>query len=194
MKKIFLILGSFCAILAFSGCNKQMLAKMPMQQNNSNDNNAEEDNDKEQLLFVIHAKKGYLKINTSNPDTGTITLMDTDAHTIFFTDRPDRKAGKISMEEFLKEWSQNDNSFAENPPNSGFVYFEDKKNKYSEVNIEITNPQYQKAKKRLTFNIRFLEEDHIKKSMDLVEPVLFIDAAMDIFQAEAAGTERVALQ
>ncbi|GAB4188366.1 MAG: hypothetical protein Tsb0015_08250 [Simkaniaceae bacterium] len=184
MKKMFFIFLSFCAALAFFGCNNQMLAKTAKMQNN----NSKKDK-KEQLLFVIHAKKGHLKINESNPDTGTITLMDTDNHVVFFTDRPDRKAGKISMEEFLNKWSQNGNSFAENPPNAGFIFFEDKENTYSEVNIELTNPQYQKAEKELAFDIRFLEEEHSKESMELVEPVLFIDAALEIARAERVAAK-----
>ncbi len=51
----------------------------------------------------------------------TLTLTGVSAQTGWFTDRPYRKAGQIPTQEFLSQWEEGENSFAEDPPNADFT-------------------------------------------------------------------------
>lgn len=49
---------------------------------------------------------------------GILTLEQTDDEMIWFSDRPQRVAGKISTADFLSAWEQGADSFASDPPNA----------------------------------------------------------------------------
>ena len=66
------------------------------------------------LLFVQNATGGTLSEDT-------LTLTGVSAQTGWFTDRPYRKAGQVSTEEFLSNWDEGDNPFSEEAPNADFT-------------------------------------------------------------------------
>ena len=54
-------------------------------------------------------------------EKSTLTLTGVSEKTGWFTDRPYRKAGQISTEDFLSLWSDGSNSFAADPPEADFT-------------------------------------------------------------------------
>jgi hypothetical protein len=63
----------------------------------------------------------YLLVQSSRAfsyDGERLTVHGTSPTTIFFSDRPDRIAGHLSLEEAYAWGQSGDNSFAENPPNA----------------------------------------------------------------------------
>ena len=66
------------------------------------------------VLFVQNGTGGTLS-------EGTLTLTGVSSRTGWFTDRPYRKAGQVSTEEFLSNWDEGDNPFSEDPPNADFT-------------------------------------------------------------------------
>jgi len=61
-------------------------------------------------LFVISGTSGSL-------DGDTLTLNGV-PNVIYFTDRPARKAGHLSLEKFVEMWDKGDDSFKADPPNA----------------------------------------------------------------------------
>lgn len=49
---------------------------------------------------------------------GKLTLLGVNPATLYFSDRPERVVGHISMSQFVAEWAEGANSFADDPPNA----------------------------------------------------------------------------
>jgi len=79
------------------------------------------------------ASPTYLYVQDGSGGTisaDTLTLTGVSDETIFFTDRPYRRAGKVTTKDFISPWYQGDDSFGEVPPNADFT---------CEVDDEIVN-------------------------------------------------------
>lgn len=57
-------------------------------------------------------------------DEGRITLTGVSPTTLFFSDRPHRLTGHIETSEFVEQWGEGDDSFADDPPNAVLSLFE----------------------------------------------------------------------
>ena len=65
-----------------------------------------------------------LFVQTSSGATltdSTLTLTGISPQTGWFTDRPYREAGQTPTEEFMSLWGEDENSFADDPPNADFT-------------------------------------------------------------------------
>ena len=62
-------------------------------------------------LFVQHSAQATLA-------DVVLTLKNVASETLYFSDRPDRIAGRITTAEFVEHWAKGDDSFKENPPNA----------------------------------------------------------------------------
>ena len=69
-----------------------------------------DDSKEPSYLFVLSATSGSLK-----GDTLTLNGVP---NVIYFTDRPDRVAGHLSLEKFVEMWDKGDDSFKADPPNA----------------------------------------------------------------------------
>lgn len=87
--------------------------------------------EKPEYLFVLSAESGSFKGDT-------LTLKDVPL-VIYFSDRPDRIAGHMSLKKFVEDWGKGSNSFKKDPPNATISIFDPKGNK--DVVIEISDPQ-----------------------------------------------------
>jgi len=66
-----------------------------------------------------------------------------DDKVLYFSDRPVRKAGFITMTQFMGDWAKGNNSFQANPPNAAIVHAALKTNKKGiaqAIHVELTNP------------------------------------------------------
>lgn len=107
-----------------------------------------------QLLFVMSAKSARLSQSGQNY---SLTLNHVDPHVVWFSDRPERKAGFVPLKVFLGAWSL-PKSFGGNPPNAGFVHvgMESKKvGANHPMVMEISQPVYQHGK--LSFKLNGLQ-------------------------------------
>ena len=77
-------------------------------------------------LFVQNAKAITF-------DGSQVTLKDADPNLIWFCDRPEREAGHITRDAFMKIVTQGENSFTENPPNAAISIFDPDKDVISVV-------------------------------------------------------------
>ncbi len=101
--------------------------------------------DKPEYLYVLSAKSGSF-------DDGTLTLNDVPM-VIYFSDRPYRIAGHISLKKFVDLWREGSDSFKADPPNATLSIFDEQGNK--DVVLEISNLQLKEN--TLAFKIHVLE-------------------------------------
>ena len=57
-------------------------------------------------------------------DRETITLHGVSPSTLYFADRPQRDVGHMMSRQFVANWADGDNSFADNPPNAVLSFAE----------------------------------------------------------------------
>jgi hypothetical protein len=116
--------------------------------------------DKVQLLFVQNSLGG-------NYDGQRITLNGV-GPTIFFSDRPERVAGKVLTSEFISHWDQGSDNFQSNPPNATLSIFTDKG--VDSVVVELTEPRLEKN--TLSYKVKVIQG---KLPNSFGEASLFID-------------------
>lgn len=73
-------------------------------------------------------------------EAGTFRLVDVSPHTLYFSDRPNRLAGHIGMDDYLKEWTEAPDDFDDDPPNATLSVYEPGMTESSLVVVEILNP------------------------------------------------------
>ena len=59
---------------------------------------------------------------TVTSDEKTLTLQDVSPSTLYFSDRPERVVGHLTTQQFVEQWTEGPNSFAEDPPNAVLSY------------------------------------------------------------------------
>jgi hypothetical protein len=98
-------------------------------------NRANAAEEKVQLMFV--QSSGGLKA-----DDKTLRLVNVTPQTIYFTDRPVRVAGHITMSDYLQEWTAaaGPNNFSDDPPNATLSVYEPGKEDNTLTVVEISDP------------------------------------------------------
>ena len=88
-----------------------------------------------QLMFVQSA-------DDLKADGKTLRLVNVSPQTIYFTDRPVREAGHISMPAFLEEWTAaaGPNNFSKDPPNATLSVYEPGQKANTLTVVEISDP------------------------------------------------------
>jgi len=111
-------------------------------------------------LFVISGTSGSL-------DGDTLTLNGV-PNVIYFTDRPARKAGHLSLEKFVEMWDKGGDSFKADPPNATLSVLT--KDGANNIVVELTSVE-QKSDS-VVFKLAMLEGSI---TGDFHEGTLFID-------------------
>ena len=103
-----------------------------------------------QFLFVQSAE--HIKVD---PAKSTFRLVKVNQQTVYFTDRPKRLAGHISMADYLKEWTAKagKDNFGADPPNATLSVYEPGKPENTLVVVKITNPVVDGADLVYTYKI-----------------------------------------
>ena len=74
---------------------------------------------------------------TSTPDT--LMLLGVAPSTLYFSDRPERVVGHLTLEQFVDDWGLGPNSFESNPPNA-VLTFAGPDGALDDVVLEIQSP------------------------------------------------------
>ena len=90
-----------------------------------------------QLMFVQSAED--LKVD---PAASTIRLVKVNQQTLYFSDRPQRIAGHVTMADYLKEWTAKagKDNFGADPPNATLSVYEPGQPDNTLVVVKITKP------------------------------------------------------
>ena len=74
--------------------------------------------------------------------------------TLFFADRPQRVVGHIHTKNFVRDWGEGENNFAEDPPNAVLSFLEEGDTVPEEVTMVIRDPQ---VTEYLTYKVEVLD-------------------------------------
>ncbi|MDJ0994040.1 MAG: hypothetical protein QNI90_10725 [Dinoroseobacter sp.] len=88
------------------------------------------------LLFVQTSKS--VEIDTAK---GSLCLRGVSGETIYFSDRPYRLAGHVSLARFLEGWSEGADSFAESPPNAAISIYDESADTNAVAIITLYTPE-----------------------------------------------------
>lgn len=112
---------------------------------------------------LLYSQSTATAIVKKEADRTTLSLQDIPTHTIWFTDRPNRSAGRISVQNYLKKsWHQGKNSFSMNHPNAIIMYFPKNNSKFSEHKhfvAELSEPVLSDNASTLTYTIKAVHGD-----------------------------------
>jgi hypothetical protein len=99
------------------------------------DENKKADQQKIQLMFVQTAED--LKA-----DGNTLRLINVGQQTLYFSDRPVRNAGHLTMPAYMDEWKAGEgpDNFGSNPPNATVSVYEPGRNDNTLCVVEISHP------------------------------------------------------
>ena len=125
---------------------------------------AVDEDTKPQYLFAIPALSG-------TADADSLTLNNV-SHVIYFSDRPDRIAGHMSLEDFVKNWNDGPDSFTADPPNATLSVLDESGT--TETVVELLDPKVDGTS--ITFAVKIIEG----KLLESFGPAtLFIDAIIN---------------
>ncbi len=90
-----------------------------------------------QLMFVQTAED--IKID---PATKTLRLVNVNQQTLYFSDRPNRIAGNITMAAYMDEWKSGEgpDNFSNDPPNATISIYEPGRQDNTIAVVEISHP------------------------------------------------------
>ncbi len=96
---------------------------------------ARADENKVQLMFVQTA-------DDMKADSKTLRLVNVGQQTLYFSDRPVRIAGHLTMPAYLDEWKAGEgpDNFGSNPPNATLSVYEAGQNENTLTVVEISHP------------------------------------------------------
>ena len=105
---------------------------------------------KVQLMFVQSA-------HSMKADDKTLRLVNVSPQTIYFTDRPVRQAGHVTMSAYMKEWTAaaGPDNFSKDPPNATLSVYQPGQAENSLTVVEISNPKLEG--KDLVYQYKLLE-------------------------------------
>ncbi len=105
---------------------------------------------KVQLMFVQTAER-------MKADDKTLRLVNVSPQTVYFTDRPVRLAGHVTMPNYMKEWTAaaGPNNFSKDPPNATLSVYEAGKSENTLTVVEIFDPVLQG--KDLVYRYKLIE-------------------------------------
>jgi hypothetical protein len=106
--------------------------------------------EKVQLMFVQSAE-------SLKADDKTLRLVNVSPQTIWFTDRPVRKAGHVTMANYMKEWTAaaGKDNFSKDPPNATLSVYEAGDAQNTLTVVEIFDPVVQG--KDLVYRYKLIE-------------------------------------
>ena len=116
-----------------------------------------------ELIYIQQAKVAELSVNPNAIDSYLLKVSGSDKTLVYFSDKPDRLAGTLTLSQFVKTW-QHSSSQQEESPNAVISYVEFKASTDSGVGadiLQLSNPVYDACSESVTFEARPLHEYEI---------------------------------
>jgi hypothetical protein len=115
-------------------------------------------------LFVQAGRAVSLQPNQDQSNTYQLIFNNIDPYTNYFSDRPSRTAGFMSMDQFIKNWSvvRNKDNFSKDAPNAMLRAAQvDKNGEITRLGfvLVLTKPVYDAQAKTLAYTVKILESD-----------------------------------
>ena len=112
------------------------------------------------FIFVQTANSGTF-FDADGDGTFTLTLVEVNLITIYFSNDQQRVSGHELTEVFIAKWGHGDNSFADNPPNA-IISILDGDPDSNVTLVELFNPVFSPESETLQYDVILLGEDGTK--------------------------------
>ena len=186
-KKVFLVVAiTFVLVVSIFLLQINKNTESSQSLTNETQDKTEADKEKTFFMFVQNATSGTMLPVESKENIYLLTLNNVNPSTIYFSDRPERITGQVSMQEFLDGLG-----FAEdNPPNAA-IEIMNNEGTADVLVVELFSPKYDTETKVLTYEVTILKDTttgglahyNEKKSVDVITSfdavALFIDDCSD---------------
>ena len=131
MKNQFIYFASFfiVTLLSLNSCNNR--DDNTVKDKFKNENHVINENENPRFLFVLSAESGSFE--------GDVLTLTGVPMVIYYSDRPDRIAGHISLKKFVENWNKGSDSFMADPPNATLSILNEEGNENAIV--ELSNPE-----------------------------------------------------
>ncbi len=116
-----------------------------------------------ELIYIQQAKVAELSHNPNRLGTYLLKVSGSDKTLVYFSDKPDRVAGTLTLSQFVKTW-QNSTAVQDNQPNAVISYMEFKATTECGVGadiLQLSNPKYDAGTDTVTFEAKPLHEYEI---------------------------------
>lgn len=113
-----------------------------------------------ELIYIQQAKVAELTTNPNKIGAYLLKVGGSDKTLVYFSDKPERDAGTLSLSQFVKSW-QNMPQLKENPPNAVISFVKFKASSESGVGadiLQLSNPVYDFSTDTVTFEAAPLHE------------------------------------
>lgn len=126
-----------------------------------------------QLMFIQTAEEAVVKQNPKNPDRWVVTLRNIDPDVAYFSERPKKMAGKVTVEGFLEEWKVGNKR---NPTGALVTQFSHAgSGEGNGGQIVLSNPRFDKRNRTITYDAQNpMGKKHLSEGKH-EDPVLFIE-------------------
>jgi len=134
--------------------------------------NLKPDRNRVELLFLQQADSGSIVPDNDKPGCYTLTLTNLHQNVLYFSDQPKRKAGRLSITEFLQTWSHD-----RIKPNVAMQAFAVSRADIKEMNTVavLSNPRYDAENQSMTYTACPISSSKIIAHHHLRSVNLFID-------------------
>lgn len=88
------------------------------------------------VFMFVHTADDF----EADVEAKSLRLINVNPQVLYFSDRPDRIAGHLSMEKYLEEWTSVPDDFNDDPPNAALSVYEPGEADNAVAVIEIENP------------------------------------------------------
>lgn len=123
--------------------------------------------DAPKFLYSLSASSGNME--------GDRIILENVPLVVYFSDRPNRLAGQLSIEVFAQGWDQGSDSFRADPPNATLSILTD--DGVQNTVIEISEPDVKAKEGSISFKVRVLDGE-VPKSFGTA--TLFIDSYLGV--------------
>ena len=125
------------------------------------------------LLFVQQADSGSMEVDKNKPNCYTLRLSNLHKNVLYFSDRPRRKAGQISVPAFTEMWKHDHTR-----PNVAMQAFTASREDIKEISLVATlsNPKYNTKTQTMTYTAcPIANSNKMIAHLNLLSVNLFID-------------------
>lgn len=183
MKKSIVTMGALFLALIIAGegiaAQPEPLLKLVRRKNTKEVTETNKHQGNPELLFIQTAEEAVITADPRTENQYILTMRNVKPHIAYFTDKPHRLAGKVSIEKFLARWNEEgDKSFKNSNPHASFVSSKSGTNTHTSKAgdlVSLSRPKYNPRTQTLTYIIKpHTHQTEIKEGRHQ-NPVLFID-------------------
>jgi|GEM_PF-5325004 len=129
-------------------------------------------------LYIFHAEEGVFERDPSQPNLCTLEMISITNDVAYFNPTPMRKAGTLTLAQFLASWQSEQLKMKEAPKSEGFVFYDKESKGYGHLAIKLIFPTYDPKLDKLTFILEAIDQDFPFDRKEVSEVTIFLNLSL----------------